>query len=48
MRRRVQWHWELREFGGIRGAVELDDREELEDSIRKLRAGPVLATSRGG
>jgi aminoglycoside phosphotransferase (APT) family kinase protein len=40
---RIARQWELREFGGIRTAVELNDREELEDAFRKLRAGPILA-----
>jgi aminoglycoside phosphotransferase (APT) family kinase protein len=43
LRHRVRRLWELREFGGVRAAVELNDRDELEDAIRKLRAGPVLA-----
>lgn len=42
VRHRTQRHWELREVYGIRLAVELEDEEEVADSIRKLRAGPVL------
>jgi aminoglycoside phosphotransferase (APT) family kinase protein len=33
---------ELREFGGIRLAVAVDDDAELADAVRKLRAGPIL------
>jgi aminoglycoside phosphotransferase (APT) family kinase protein len=39
---RVRRLWELREFGGVQFAVRFDDPEELEDSVAKLRAGPVL------
>jgi aminoglycoside phosphotransferase (APT) family kinase protein len=42
-RHRIQRHWELRELWGVRTSLELGDDEELHDSIRKLRAGPVLA-----
>lgn len=42
LRHRIARQWELREFGGVRAAAELQDREELEDAIRKLRAGPIL------
>jgi aminoglycoside phosphotransferase (APT) family kinase protein len=43
LKHRIARQWELREFGGIRASVELNDREELEDAVRKLRAGPILA-----
>lgn len=43
LRHRITRQWELREFGGIRTAFELNDEEELEDAIRKLKAGPLLA-----
>jgi aminoglycoside phosphotransferase (APT) family kinase protein len=43
LRHRIRRHWELREFGGIRTAVELNDEEEFVDAIRKLRAGPLLS-----
>jgi aminoglycoside phosphotransferase (APT) family kinase protein len=46
LRHRVRRQWELREFGGIRTSVELNDREELQDAVRKLRAGPILSGSR--
>jgi aminoglycoside 2''-phosphotransferase len=46
LRHRIRRQWELREFGGIRTAVELHDNDELEDAIRKLRAGPLLAGAR--
>ena len=39
---RVQRFWELREFGGLQWALEQRDRVELEDSLAKLRAGPIL------
>jgi aminoglycoside phosphotransferase (APT) family kinase protein len=47
IRRRADRHWELRELFGIRHCIELDDAAELADSIRKLRAGPILADRRG-
>jgi hypothetical protein len=31
------------EFAGIRTALELNDPDELEEAISKLRAGPILA-----
>jgi aminoglycoside 2''-phosphotransferase len=43
LRHRIQRHWELRELWGIFLSIELRDEEELADSVRKLRAGPVLA-----
>jgi aminoglycoside 2''-phosphotransferase len=43
LRHRIRRQWELRELGGIRKAVELNDDEELVDGIRKLKAGPLLA-----
>jgi aminoglycoside phosphotransferase (APT) family kinase protein len=43
LRHRIRRQWELREFAGIRAAVELNDEEEFVDAIRKLRAGPLLA-----
>lgn len=42
IRHRARRHWELRELYGIRAALELDDEEELDDGIAKLRAGPIL------
>ncbi|HEX8696153.1 MAG TPA: phosphotransferase [Longimicrobium sp.] len=39
--RAARW-WEAQEFIGIRYSVRHGDREELEDSLRKLRAGPLL------
>jgi hypothetical protein len=35
--------WELRDFGGLQFAVRFDDPVELEDAIRKIRNGPILA-----
>jgi hypothetical protein len=34
--------WELVEFAGVRTVMELDDPEELKETIGKLRAGPIL------
>jgi aminoglycoside phosphotransferase (APT) family kinase protein len=42
LRHRAARWWEAQEFIGVRYAVRQDDREELEDSLRKLRAGPLL------
>jgi aminoglycoside 2''-phosphotransferase len=39
---RMRRQWELVEFAGIRTVVELDDPEELKETIGKLRAGPIL------
>ena len=44
-RRRVELLGQLREFGGVRLSVELSDDDELAESLRKLRAGPILAPS---
>jgi aminoglycoside phosphotransferase (APT) family kinase protein len=46
MKHRISRQWELREFGGIRTALELNDREEFQESVRKLRAGPILSGRR--
>jgi aminoglycoside phosphotransferase (APT) family kinase protein len=46
-RRRVSRFWELREFGGLRWALEHDDEAELADSLAKLRAGPILGPRPG-
>ncbi|MDQ2743094.1 MAG: phosphotransferase [Chloroflexota bacterium] len=45
---RVQRLWELREFGGLAFAIRTNDEAELEDAIRKLRAGPVLRQETAG
>jgi aminoglycoside phosphotransferase (APT) family kinase protein len=42
--RRVRRFWELREFAGLRWALEQQDTAELEDSLAKLRAGPILGS----
>jgi aminoglycoside phosphotransferase (APT) family kinase protein len=42
-RRRVERRWELLEFAGIRAALLLEDRAELEETVDKLRRGPILA-----
>jgi aminoglycoside 2''-phosphotransferase len=41
-KRRIELLGQLREFGGIRISLEIDDQEELEDAVRKLRASPIL------
>ena len=33
----------VREFGGVQFSVRYDDPEELQDSVQKLRNGPILA-----
>lgn len=43
--RRARKLWELRTFGGIAFSVRHDDPLELEESIAKLRAGPVLGAA---
>jgi aminoglycoside 2''-phosphotransferase len=35
--------WAVREFGGVQFSVRYNDPEELQDSIHKLRKGPILA-----
>lgn len=40
---RIQRFWEFREFDGIQFAIQFDDTEELRDSVRKLRCGPILS-----
>jgi aminoglycoside phosphotransferase (APT) family kinase protein len=42
-RARIERYWEARELEGIAISLELCDDEELNDSVRKLRGGPVLA-----
>jgi aminoglycoside phosphotransferase (APT) family kinase protein len=42
-RARIERYWEARELEGIAISLELGDDEELNDSVQKLRAGPVLA-----
>jgi len=39
---RVQKYWELRDFGGVQFAVRFNDAQEFEDSLGKLREGPIL------
>jgi aminoglycoside 2''-phosphotransferase len=43
--RRVELLAQLREFGGVRISLALGDEAELADSLRKLRAGPILRPS---
>jgi len=45
LRHRAWRRWELLEFAGIQTAMELGDAEELTESIEKLRAGPILAST---
>lgn len=42
LRHRMRRRWELLEFAGVRTAAELADPVELEETIEKLRAGPIL------
>jgi aminoglycoside 2''-phosphotransferase len=44
LRHRIERHWQLRELWGVFLALELGDEAELRDAVRKLRAGPVLAS----
>jgi hypothetical protein len=39
---RAQKYWELRDFDGIQLAIRFNDMPEFEDSLRKLRDGPIL------
>ena len=39
---RLNLLWGLREFGGVHYSVQLNDAEELADSIAKIRRGPIL------
>lgn len=39
---RLTWWWQNRDFGGIYLAMHMNDQDEIEDGIRKLRAGPIL------
>jgi aminoglycoside 2''-phosphotransferase len=39
---RVERYWEFREFGGIQYSLENEDKDELLDSIEKLKNGPIL------
>jgi aminoglycoside phosphotransferase (APT) family kinase protein len=43
MAQRVRWFWEVREFDGLRLAIEQHDEVEMVDAIGKLRRGPILA-----
>lgn len=40
---RIQHHWELRELGGVQGALAMNDDAELAESIAKIRCGPILS-----
>ena len=42
---RMERLWELRDFYGVLYGIHFDDEEELRDSIRKLRDGPLLTAS---
>lgn len=42
LRYRMQRLWELREFDGMDFAIRYDDQHEFNDSLRKLRQGPIL------
>lgn len=40
---RLSARWAVREFGGLAYSIKYDDREELADSIEKIRKGPILS-----
>jgi hypothetical protein len=40
---RTDRHWELRELTGIPNAASVGDDQEIDESVKKLRAGPVLS-----
>ena len=42
---RLRQMWAVREFGGIDYSIRYEDRAELEDSIEKLRRGPILSST---
>ena len=42
---RVRRFWEIREFSGLRWAIEQDNTAELVDSVAKLRSGAILTAS---
>jgi aminoglycoside 2''-phosphotransferase len=42
-RHRLGQLWAVREFGGVQFSVRYNDPEELQNSIQKLRNGPILA-----
>lgn len=39
---RLTWWWQCRDFGGIYLAMQMNDQDEIEDGIHKLRNGPIL------
>lgn len=41
-RLRMRRHWERREFGGLHYSLRYNDEEELQESIEKIRRGPIL------
>jgi hypothetical protein len=40
---RTDRHWELRELTGIPNAASVGDDQEIDESVKKLRAGPILS-----
>jgi aminoglycoside phosphotransferase (APT) family kinase protein len=42
---RARRYYEAREFGGLAWAIEHDDRDEVEDSVRKLLEGPIFRSA---
>lgn len=42
VRYRTQRLWELREFTGMRLAIQFEDQREFDDALYKLRTGPIL------
>jgi hypothetical protein len=49
---RASWWWELREFQGLARGLEAHDEVQIEDTLAKLRVGPLfdprVAFPRGG
>lgn len=41
--RRADCHFALREISGIRRCIEMNDDDELDEELQKLRSGPLLA-----
>ena len=40
---RLRQLWALREFSGLEWSIENDDRVEFEETIQKIRRGPILS-----
>lgn len=42
LKKRIQDQWARREFGGVRYSMVQDDEDELWDSIKKIKQGPIF------